>query len=707
MLSNKRVIESPSSSEAEQSSAKENTVKRVKKNSPVKAEKDEKVKEKKIHPMFLPKQQISQDKEDKRLVREEVAATASSKSNASSKTNNFNDTITFAQLADTFTNIESTSKRLEIADHLTQFYKHVILTKPAELLMTVYLSLNRLCPDYEGLELGIGEGLLIKAIVESTGRTTAKVKEDFKKAGDLGTVAQLARKNQPTMFKAKGLNVPSVFKNLKEIATASGNQSQTKKIGIIMKMLTNCDSSTNEAKFLIRLLEGKLRIGLAERTVVVSLAHAIVLSRDEKATKEDLEKGVEVVKQVYSELPSYDMIVPALLDGGIDDLQERCHLTPGIPLKPMLAKPTKAVSEVLDRFEGKSFTCEYKYDGERAQIHYHDGKVKVFSRNSEDMSNKYPDLVEQLPRAIKPGVKNFVIDSEAVAFDKQTKNILPFQELTRRKRKDVKVEDITVKVHIFAFDLLYFNDKPLLHEDLTYRRKLLSENFVQVEDEFAMAKSMEAQSTEEIGVFLEESVRDSCEGLMVKLNLGESAWYTPSKRSMNWLKLKKDYLAGAGDSLDLVVIGGYHGKGKRTNVYGAYLLACYDEDSESYQSICKIGTGFSEEMLEQHYKLLNPLEITVPKSYYKLGTAKPDVFFEPQAVWEVLTADLSLSPVYTAASGEISERGISLRFPRFIRVRDDKGAEDATTSDQVADMYRNQASAQQKATKADIDDDAY
>lgn len=329
MLSNKRVIESPSSSEAEQSSAKENTVKRVKKNSPVKAEKDEKLKEKKIHPMFLPKQQISQDKGDKSLVREEVAATASSKSNASSKTSNFNDTITFAQLADTFTNIESTSKRLEIADHLTQFYKHVILTKPAELLMTVYLSLNRLCPDYEGLELGIGEGLLIKAIVESTGRTTAKVKEDFKKAGDLGTVAQLARKNQPTMFKAKGLNVPSVFKNLKEIATASGNQSQTKKIGIIMKMLTNCDSSTNEAKFLIRLLEGKLRIGLAERTVVVSLAHAIVLSRDEKATKEDLEKGVEVVKQVYSELPSYDMIVPALLDGGIDDLQERCHLTPG------------------------------------------------------------------------------------------------------------------------------------------------------------------------------------------------------------------------------------------------------------------------------------------------------------------------------------------------------------------------------------------
>lgn len=320
----KRVIDSPSSSEAEQSSTKENSVKRVKKASPVKEEK-----EKKIHPMFLPKQQKSQETGDKKSVKEKVAAMAGSKPDTSSNTNNTNNTITFAQLADTFTNIESTSKRLEITDHLTQFYKEVILNKPDELLVTVYLSLNRLCPDYEGLELGIGEGLLIKAIVESTGRTTAKVKEDFKKAGDLGTVAQLARKNQPTMFKSKGLNVPTVFKNLKEIATASGNQSQAKKIGIIMKMLTNCDSSTNEAKFLIRLLEGKLRIGLAERTVVVSLAHAIVLSRDEDATKEDLERGVEVVKQVHSELPSYDLIVPALLDGGIDDLEERCHLTPG------------------------------------------------------------------------------------------------------------------------------------------------------------------------------------------------------------------------------------------------------------------------------------------------------------------------------------------------------------------------------------------
>lgn len=160
---------------------------------------------------------------------------------------------------------------------------------------------------------------------------------------------------------------------------------------------------------------------------------------------------------VRSELPSYDQVIPALLKAGIDGIRQECKLTPGVPLKPMLAKPTKAIGEVLDRFEGKRFTCEYKYDGERAQVHrLEDGTVGVFSRNSEDMSKKYPDLMEQLPKCIKPSVKSFVIDAEAVAVDTAGK-LLPFQELSRRKRKDVKVEDIQVRVCLFAFDLLYLN----------------------------------------------------------------------------------------------------------------------------------------------------------------------------------------------------------------------------------------------------------
>ncbi|ORY33451.1 ATP-dependent DNA ligase [Naematelia encephala] len=613
--------------------------------------------------------------------------------------------VPYAALVSTFEKIEQTTKRLEILELLTQFLLVVAKrdtatdAKDSVLLKVVYLCINRLCPDYMGIELGIGETLLIKAIAESTGRATTKIKEDLRKEGDLGKVAMMSRNNQPTMFKPKPLTVPSVFKDLSDIAKATGNNSQTRKVGIIKKLLAACQG--NEAKFIVRSLEGKLRIGLADKTLVVALAHAIVLKgiggknlpHDVLATK--LEQGAEIVKSVYSELPNYDLVVPALLKNGVDNLREVCKLTPGVPLKPMLAKPTKAIGEVLDRFEGKLFTCEYKYDGERAQVHMlEDGTIAVFSRNSENMSAKYPDLVEQIPKCVKEGVKSFVIDAEAVAFDLETKKLLPFQDLSRRKRKDVRTEDITVRVHLFAFDLLYLNGESLLTKELKERREILTTNFKPVESEFDFAKSSDGSTSEEIQAFLEESVKDGCEGLMVKMLTTADSTYEPSRRSMNWLKLKKDYLAGIGDSLDLVVVGAYHGKGKRTAVYGAFLLACYDPDSENFQTICKIGTGFSEEVLSEFYGILQPLETEAgARGDIEVGGAKPDVWFEPKVVWEVLTADLSLSPVYTAAHGLVDQRGISLRFPRFLKIRDDKSADEATTAEQVAEFYQRQVTA--------------
>lgn len=618
--------------------------------------------------------------------------------------------VPYAALAKVFALIESTTKRLEKTSLLTSFLLLVIQRsgpKDTEsLLQSVYLCINRLCPDYVGLELGIGESLLLKAIAESTGRSMAVIKQDLKKEGDLGLVAMNSKNAQKTLFKPKPLTVPFVFKNLKEIASSTGHSSQNKKVSIITKLLAACQGE--EAKYIIRSLEGKLRIGNAERTVLVALAHAAVLAEREQANKKlsteqltaRLEHAAEVVKAVYSELPSYDLVIPALLEVGVDGLQERCKLTPGVPLKPMLAKPTKAIGEVLDRFEGKKFTCEYKYDGERAQVHkLEDGTVAVFSRNSEDMSKKYPDLMDQLPRCMKDTAKSFVLDAEAVAVDRKTGQLKPFQELSKRKRKDVKVEDIEVWVCLFGFDLLYLNGESLLHRPFAERRALLREHFQEVPGEFAFAKSNDCETTEEIQTFLEESVKDGCEGLMVKMLETEASHYEPSRRSVNWLKLKKDYLAGVGDSLDLVVVGGYYGKGKRTNVYGAFLLACYDADGEQYQTICKIGTGFSDEALQQHYDILKPLEMTKPRGDIKVGGAKPDVWFEPKVVWEVLTADLSLSPVYTAAQGLADERGISLRFPRFIRVRDDKGADDATGPEQIAEMYERQVLAQSKGGK--------
>ncbi|THH11198.1 hypothetical protein EW145_g785 [Phellinidium pouzarii] len=612
--------------------------------------------------------------------------------------------VPYAALAKTFSLIEATTKRIEKTTLLTSLLLLVIRrSAPGDyrsLLQTVYLCINRLSPDYVGIELGIGESILVKAIGESTGRSLSVIKADLKKEGDLGLVAMNSKNSQKTIFKPKRLTVAYTFASLREIALSSGHSSQSKKVSIITKLLAACQG--HEAKYVVRSLEGKLRIGNAERSVVVALAHAAVLHEKEKAGKKwsqeklvaRLEEGSNILKSVYSELPSYDLVIPALLEG-LGSLRDKCKLLPGVPLKPMLAKPTKAIGEVLDRCEGKKFTCEYKYDGERAQVHkLEDGTVAVFSRNSEDMSKKYPDLIEQLPHCVKDTARTFVIDTEAVAFDVKEDKLMPFQELSKRKRKDVKIEDIQIRVCLFAFDLLYLNGEPLLQKPLSERRQILREHFQPVHGEFDYAKSSDGETSEAIQTFLEESVKDGCEGLMIKMLESEASHYEPSRRS-----LKKDYLAGVGDSLDLVVVGGYYGKGKRTNVYGAFLLACYDSDSEEYQTICKIGTGFSEEALQAHYTTLKPLELTKPRGDIKIGGAKPDVWFEPKVVWEVLTADLSMSPIYTAAQGLVEDRGISLRFPRFIRIRDDKGADDATGPEQIAEMYERQSLAQTKSGK--------
>ncbi|XP_045080875.1 DNA ligase 1 [Coregonus clupeaformis] len=631
--------------------------------------------------------------------------------------------VPYLAVARTFEKIEEDSGRLRNIETLSNLLRSVIILSPEDLLCCVYLCLNQLGPAYLGLELGVGETVLMKAVGQATGRQLDKIKAEAAEKGDLGLVAESSRSNQRMMFQPANLTAGGVFNKLKDIGNMSGNSelpAMNKKIDTIKGLFVACRFS--EARYIVRSLVGKLRIGLAEQSVLAALSQAVCLTppgQDFPPAVIDAGKGMSaekqkawieekslILKQTYCEMPNYDVIIPVLMKEGIDELPKHCKLTPGVPLRPMLAHPTKGVGEVMKRFDEAAFTCEYKYDGERAQIHIlENGDVHIFSRNQEDNTSKYPDIISHISMVKKESVVSCVLDSEAVAWDREKQQIQPFQVLTTRKRKNVDAADIKVQVCVYAFDLLYLNGESLVKQPLSRRRALLKDSFEEKEGEFVFARAIDSDNTDTIAEFLEQSVRDSCEGLMVK-TLEKDATYEIAKRSHNWLKLKKDYLDGVGDTVDLCVIGAYLGKGKRTGTYGGFLLACYDEDNEEFQSVCKIGTGFKDEDLEQHYKFLTEHILPKPRPYYRVDqSTEPDVWLGAVQVWEVKCADLSLSPIYKAGMGLCDpEKGISLRFPRFLRIRDDKKPEDATSGGQIADLYRKQQVVQNQGDKADLED---
>ncbi|XP_051693390.1 DNA ligase 1 isoform X2 [Oryctolagus cuniculus] len=618
--------------------------------------------------------------------------------------------VPYLAVARTFEKIEEVSARLRMVETLSNFLRSVVALSPPDLLPILYLSLNRLGPPQQGLELGVGDGVLLKAVAQATGRQLDIVRAEAAESGDVGLVAEYSRVTQRFMLPPPPLTASGVFAKFRDIARLTGSASMTKKMDIIKGLFVACRHS--EARFIARALRGRLRLGLAEQSVLTALTQAVSLTppgqafppavvdagkgKTAEARKTWLEEQGMVLKQTFCEVPDLDRIIPVLLEHGLERLPEHCKLSPGTPLRPMLAHPTRGVSEVLKRFEEAAFTCEYKYDGQRAQIHaLEGGEVKIFSRNQEDNTGKYPDIISRIPKIKLPSVTSFILDTEAVAWDREKKQIQPFQVLTTRKRKDVDPSEIQVQVCLYAFDLIYLNGQSLVREPLSRRRQLLRENFVETEGEFLFATSLDTKDLEQIAEFLEQSVKDSCEGLMVK-TLDVDATYEIAKRSHNWLKLKKDYLDGVGDTLDLVVIGAYLGRGKRAGRYGGFLLACYDEDTEGLQAICKLGTGFSDEELEEQHQSLQALVLPAPRPYVQAGGAvAPDHWLDPTTVWEVKCADLSLSPIYPAARGLVDkEKGISLRFPRFVRVRKDKMPEEATTGAEVADLYWRQSQIQ-------------
>ncbi|KAI3848262.1 hypothetical protein MKW92_023791 [Papaver armeniacum] len=587
------------------------------------------------------------------------------------------ESIPFMFLARAFDLISVESAKNVKINILCNVFRTVIATTPGDLVSFVYLSACKIFPAHDGIDLGIGEAAIINILRKAYGKSEAVLKKALKSNEDLVLVIKKGRSSQPTLDKPAPLTVAKVLNEFRVLAKDSGKGTQKRKMNDIIPLLVAaCDC---EAFYIIRLLQSKLKVGMAEQTVLEALARAAAYSEKLSGSPSEatLSDAVKVIKQVYSVHPKYDTIVSALLSDGVLKLPEICTFVPGVPVSPMLASITK----------GK-FTCEYKYDGERAQIHYlEDGSVQIFSRNAVKNTGKFPDVIQSVQRFKKLSVSSFVLDCEIVAFDRKNSKIASFQKLRTRTPKNAS----EVPVCILAFDILYLNGELLLQEQLNVRRKHLYNSFVEVPGEFKFATQVTSNDLDAIQSFLDAAIADSCEGLIVK-TLSKEATYEPAERSNNWLKLKKDYMDTIGDSLDLVPIGAYHGTGKRAKGYGSFLLACYNDENEEFQCICKIGSGFSDEFLEECFSSFESQVIPYPKSYYRFTEAsKPDVWFEATEVWEVKAADLTISPAYVAAAGAVDAiKGISLRFPRLLRVREDKKPEEATTSNQIADMYRAQ-----------------
>lgn len=635
--------------------------------------------------------------------------------------------VPFAAVVDVLADISATGPRLECVRLLTFLLLAVIERCPADLVSVIYLVLSKQAPQHEGVELGIGDGLLIKIVAECCGMTVARATQEYKQSGDLAEIAQHNKQKQSTLVKPRPLSARRVFNTYKDIALMSGKEVMRRRSDAIKCLLR--DAQGPEVNLIIRGLQQKMRIGLAESSALAAIGYAFALhflgrhmmhSMEAEALQLLLNTGAASFARIFYEVPSLEVVIQAVLDHGFMILvpgsrtaqQHAAELSirPGLPVKPQLAHPTSGITMILDRFQGKRFTSEYKYDGERAQIHYQKGAgFQIFSRNSETHTGKYPDVISMLPQVFTgEEVSSFIIDSEVVAVHPDTGALQAFQVLQHRGRKNITEKDVTIPVCVFAFDLLYLNGEPQLNQTLLVRRQLLQKWFQPLAAKFAFATHLDSDNVEDVQQFLETSIADGCEGLMIKTT-EEEATYTPAKRSHYWLKLKKDYMDGVTDTLDLVPIAAFYGKGKRTGVFGGFLLACYDAEADEYQSICKIGTGFQDEVLERITKTLKELTVEEKPRYYRAEEEGPDVWLAASQVWEIKAADLSISPVHYAAMGLVDPtRGVALRFPRFIREREDKKPVDATSAQQIAEIYNAQPLAmkrEEEGKDAELEED--
>ncbi|MGQ9542635.1 MAG: ATP-dependent DNA ligase [Candidatus Bathyarchaeia archaeon] len=579
----------------------------------------------------------------------------------------------YSVLVDVYEKVEATTKRLEMRDLLAELFQKT----PKDVIeMIVYLTQGKLYPDYVGVELGMAEKLIIRAISLASGKDDKTVEAIYKATGDLGEAVEksLTKKMQQTLTRSP-LTVEEVYRSFDRIARSTGQGSVEAKVRLLCSLLN--DATPKEAKYIVRMALGKLRLGVADMTILEGLSLAYL---------GDVE-GKKHLERAYNLSSDLGLIARTVAHSGLDGIL-KLKVKVGRPIRPMLAERLSDPVEILEKLGGKA-AAEYKYDGLRVQAHIAPKLTALFSRRLENITEQFPDVAKHIRESLK--VDEAILEGECVAVDPNTGDMLPFQMVSQRRGRKYDVERMMeeVPVKVFLFDLLYIDGLDYTLKPYPERREMLTK-IIQSSEYVGISGQLVTENPQEIGQYMEKAISEGCEGLMLK-SVGPESIYQAGARGWLWIKYKRAYKSEMADTVDLVVVGAFHGRGKRGGGYGALLLAAYDEDGDIFRTVCKCGSGFTDQDLEELPKRLKPLQI--PHRHPRVDSKiTADVWFVPSLVLEVIGDEITLSPVHTACMNVVRPNsGLAIRFPRFTgNYRQDKAPEDANTTKEILEMYQRQ-----------------
>ncbi len=579
----------------------------------------------------------------------------------------------YSRIVETCAKIEATTKRLEITRLLVELIDatpHSIIDK------VVYLTQGKLYPDFLGIELGVAEKLLFRALAGVTGQAESNVATLYKKLGDLGTIAeQLFKDKTQVSFQREALSMEEIYNVFNIIAHEKGQGSIDSKLKHLTSLLGK--ASPTEAKYITRMALGRLRLGVADMTILDALAISLGRGKESRPTLE----------RAYNRTSDLGYVARTLATGGMEAI-ESLKVTVGRPIRPMLAERLSDSKEILAKMNGEC-AAEYKYDGLRIQAHVSAKEITLFSRRLENITDQFPD-VQQLLKNNLEGTA-LILEGEAVPVDQSTGELLPFQLISQRRGRKYDIEG-TIKdipVAFYPFDLLHadeidYTDRPYLERRERLRR-LIRKN-----ERLDLARQKICNDPVQLDEFMQDAVADGCEGLMIK-SIDPSSTYKAGARGWTWIKYKREYKSEMQDSVDLAVVGAFAGRGRRGGAYGALLLAAYDKSNDVFRTVCKCGSGFTDKDLDELPKLLEKYRVdhVHPRVDSKI---EADAWFVPGLVLEIVGAEITLSPIHTCGMNSIRPgAGLAVRFPRFTgKYREDKSAEDCTTSNEIVEMYRAQ-----------------